>query len=104
MFESAIEKREVEELIGTEISNDLFHKALEYAKRKQAYIYSREKRLVVMQHWYLVKLAEEYARSLVLSKFTMDLCRKLSDMEKERQINNNLGAPQNTHIITVSAL
>lgn len=55
MQQSDVEKREVEELLGAEISEDLFQKALEYAKRKQAYIFLRENRSVVMEHWYLVK-------------------------------------------------
>ena len=46
-------------------------------------IYQREQREVVLQHWYLVKLTEEYVRSLAFSKFTMDLCSALRDMEKE---------------------
>lgn len=66
MQQPDVEKREVEELLGAEISEDLFRKALEYAKRKQAYIFSREKRSVVMEHWYLVKLTEECARSHLL--------------------------------------
>ncbi len=55
---------------------------MKYARHKQEYIYQREHRQVVLQHWYLVKLTEEYVRSLAFSKFTMDLCRTLQDMEK----------------------
>ncbi len=36
-----------------------------------------------MQHWYLVKLTEEYVRSLSFSKETADLCGTLRNMEKE---------------------
>ena len=60
-----------------------FEQALKYARHKQEYIYQREQREVVLQHWYLVKLTEEYVRSLAFSKFTMDLCSALRDMEKE---------------------
>lgn len=102
--EDDVRKEEVEELLGFSITDEQFLEALEYAKRKQTYIFERDERAVVMQHWYLVKLTEEYVRSLALSKFTMDLCRRITDMEKEHQVNKNLGAPQDTHIITVSAL
>lgn len=78
-----VEKKEVEELLGCEITDEQFEEALKYARHKQEYIYQREHRQVVLQHWYLVKLTEEYVRSLAFSKFTMDLCSALRDMEKE---------------------
>ena len=78
-----VEKREVEELLGCEITDEQFEQALKYARHKQKYIYQREQRKVVLQHWYLVKLTEEYVRNLAFSKFTMDLCSALRDMEKE---------------------
>ena len=53
-----VEKREVEELLGCTITDEQFEEALKYARHKQAYIYQREPRAVVMQHWYLVKLTE----------------------------------------------
>lgn len=98
-----VEKREVEELLGCTITDEQFEEALKYARHKQAYIYQREPRAVVMQHWYLVKLTEEYVRSLAFSKFTMDLCRTLQDMEKEHPIINQ-SAPTNNHIVAVPAL
>lgn len=96
-------KREVEELLGCEITDEQFEEALKYARHKQEYIYQRERRQVVLQHWYLVKLTEEYVRSLAFSKFTMDLCRTLQDMEKEHPIINQ-SAPTNNHIVAVPAL
>lgn len=81
-----VKKEEVEELLGCVITDEQFDKALEYARRKQEYIYNREHRAVVLQHWYLVKLTEEYVRSLAFSKFTMDLCSALRDMEKEHSV------------------
>lgn len=98
-----VEKKEVEELLGCEITDEQFEEALKYARHKQEYIYQRERRQVVLQHWYLVKLTEEYARSLAFSKFTMDLCRTLRDMEKEHSIRNQ-SAPTDNHIVAVSAL
>lgn len=96
-------KREVEELLGCEITDEQFEQALKYARHKQEYIYQREQREVVLQHWYLVKLTEEYVRSLAFSKFTMDLCRTLRDMEKEHSIRNQ-SAPTDNHIVAVPAL
>ena len=96
-------KKEVEELLGCEITDEQFEEALKYARHKQEYIYQREHRQVVLQHWYLVKLTEEYVRSLAFSKFTMDLCRTLQDMEKEHPIINQ-SAPTNNHIVAVPDL
>lgn len=96
-------KQEVEDLLGFNITDCQFQEALKYAKKKQEYIYKQEPRQVVMQQWYLVKLTEEYVRSLALSKFTMDLCRKLSNMEKEH-LEQHGGTPTSNHIVTVSAL
>lgn len=98
-----VEKREVEELLGCTITDEQFEEALKYARHKQAYIYQREPRAVVMQHWYLVKLTEEYVRSLAFSKFTMDLCRILRDMEKEHPITDR-SAPTDIHIVAVPVL
>lgn len=82
-----VKREEVEELLGCVITDEQFNEALEYARRKQKYIYKQEHRAVVFQHWYFVKLTEEYVRSLAFSKFTMDLCRTLRDMEKEHSAN-----------------
>lgn len=98
-----VEKKDVEEILGCGITDEQFNKALEYAKRKQAYIYRREHRAVVLQHWYLVKLTEEYVRSNAFSHFTTNLCRTLQDMEKEH-LFNELGAPTDNHILADSAL
>lgn len=82
-MERIVKKEEVEELLGCRITDGQFEKALGYARDKQVYIYQRDKRPVVLQRWYLVKLTEEYVRNLAFSKFTMDLCSTLRDMEKE---------------------
>ena len=86
-----VKKEEVEELLGCVITDEQFNEALEYARRKQEYI------------WYLVKLTEEYVRSLAFSKFTMDLCSALCDMEKEHSVKNQ-SAPTDNHIVAVPAL
>jgi len=98
-----VKKEEVEELLGCMITDEQFNKALGYARKKQEYIYNRDQRAVVLRHWYLVKLTEEYVRSLALSKFTMDLCSTLHDMEKEHSVKNQ-SAPTDNHIVTVPAL
>lgn len=96
-------KEEVEELLGCMITDGQFNKALGYARKKQEYIYKRDHRAVILQHWYLVKLTEEYVRSLVLSEFTKDLCSTLHDMEKEHSVKNQ-SAPTDNHIVAVPAL
>lgn len=83
-----VTKSEVEELLGCEVDEKLFRDALAYAKKKQQYSYEREKRPVILQHWYLVKLTEECVRALAFSRFTMDLCETLNNIEKERQVND----------------
>lgn len=98
-----VKKEEVEELLGYMITDEQFDEALDYARRKQEYIYNRDHRAVVLQHWYLVKLTEEYVRSLAFSKLTMDLCSILHDMEKEHSVKNQ-SAPTDNHIVAVPAL
>ncbi len=98
-----VKKREVEQLLGCEITDGQFDEALVYAKRKQEYIHSQEHSAVALQHWYLVKLTEEYVRNLAFSKFTMDLCSFLRDMEKEHLFKEQ-GTPANNHIVAGSAL
>ena len=80
-------KMEVEQLLGCHITDEQYIEAFKYAKDKQEYIYKQERRAAVVQRWYLVKLIEEYVRSLAFSKLTMDLCQKRSDMEKEHLTN-----------------
>lgn len=87
-MEESVKKSEVEELLGYGITDQQFKEALELAKHKQSYIYQREQRPVVLQHWYLVKLAEECVSSLAFSKFTADLCRTLRDMENVQMAVN----------------
>ncbi len=94
-----VEKAEVEELLGTKITDEQFSEALAFARKKQKYIYQQEKRTIVLQHWYLVKLTEEYVRNLSFSKFTTDLCRILHDMEREYSININCQSTPTTSIL-----
>ena len=82
---STVIKQEVEAMLGTQVDEEMFNKALSMAKAKQIYIYNQENRQVVLQDWYLVTLTKEYVISLAFSKFTMDLCEALKDMEKEHQ-------------------
>lgn len=96
-----VSKEDVERLLGFGITDKHFNAALEYAKRKQEYIFNMERSPVVWQDWYLVKLAEEYARSTAFSLFTMELYRTLLDMEKEHPVKNR-SAPMDNHIVAVS--
>ena len=98
-----VSKKEIEDIIGCEIGEAEFTEALQFAKRKQEYIFQQEQRPVIKEHWYLVMLTEEYVRNLAFSRFTMDLCRFAHDMEKEHLFNEQ-GTPKDNHIITLSAL
>lgn len=98
-----VKKEELEDILGCGITDEQFNKALEYAKRKQAYIYKQEHRSAVLRRGYLVKLTEEYVRSLAFSRVTMDLCITLRNMEKEHSVKNQ-SAPTNNHIVAVTAL
>jgi len=75
-------KMEVEQLLGCPITDEQYIEAFKYAKDKQDYIRKQEHRATVMQRWYLVKLIEEYVRSLEFSKLTIDLCKKCDGMKK----------------------
>lgn len=97
-----MEKKEVEELLEMEIPDSLFQLALRYAERKQRYIYEQTQEETVMEHWYLVKLTEEYVRSIAFSEFTMHVCRALEDMEKEHSAKSQ-SAHRNIHIVACPA-
>lgn len=97
-------KQEVEKELKVTISDDLYNEALNYAKSKQAYIFAKEGRKVVLQEWYLIKLISEYVISLTFSKFTMDLCVERHNMEKKHSANKKLSAHSNNHIVTSSML
>ncbi len=58
MQKQEVKRQEVEELLGFGITDEQLREALECARHKQEYIYQLEKRPVVLQHWYLVKLTE----------------------------------------------
>lgn len=93
-----ITKHEVERLLGAEITDEQFDEALEYAKRKQAYIFSREHSPAVLQPWYLAILTKEYVGQLAFSRFTMDLCATLRSMEKECPVKDQNTLTHN-HIV-----
>lgn len=98
---AGIKKEELEGLLGCSITEGQFAEALACAVRKQAYIYEYDKRPVVLQKWYLMKLTEEYVRNLAFSEHTMDLCRKIRNMEKEHPAKSNCqSALTDVHIVT----
>lgn len=96
-------KREVEGMIGSELSEDLRHTALTYAERKQQCIYEQCHDPVVMQEWYLSVLMEEFIKRNALSEMTINLCRTLRNMEKEHSAKSQ-SAQSDIHIVTGSAL
>ena len=95
-----VKKEEVEELLKSKITDRQFQLALRYARKKQEYIYGQEHRPVVLQHWYLVCLTEEYVRNLAFSDFTMALCGMMRNMEKEHLVKNQ-DALTDIHIVAV---
>lgn len=98
-----VRKEEIEELLGVEITEEQFEEAFGYAKQKQSYIFQREKRLEVMKRWYLIKLTAEYVGNLAFSRFTMDLCSTLANMEKEHSTKSQ-STPTVNHIVQASAI
>lgn len=73
--EDGVKKEEVERELGFSISNSQFQQALEHARRKRERICQRAESRETLSHWYLVKLTEECARGIVLSKYTVDAFR-----------------------------
>ena len=88
MEETDVKKEEVEEILGCKISTDHFCEALSYAKRKQQRLYGKEKRNVILQHWYLVQLTKEAAINIAFAEFTANLCGVMKNMEKEHSVRN----------------
>lgn len=101
-MQKAVRKEEVEELLGFEITNEQFQEALKYAVHKQDYTYELEGDKRILQHWYLVKLTEEYVRRLAFSRYTFYLCRLMRNMEKEHSVKNQSALTDN-HIVTETA-
>ncbi len=95
-------KKEIETLLGYEITEARFNDALDYARCKQMHIFSLEQRPVVLQGWYAAQLAAEYVKSHAFSNATVDLCR-LYNMEKERRFRRTRHS-KGTPIVAVSAL
>lgn len=93
-MQDKIKREEVEELLGYCITESQFLEALEYAKRKQEYIYKTTQRKVVLKQWYLIRLTMEYIRNLEFSRMTITLCQELDNMEKEHP--NKKGTPCTT--------
>ena len=105
-MQKTVRKEEVEELLGCEITNEQFQEALKYAVHKQEYTYELEGDKRILQHWYLVKLTEEYVRSLAFSRYTFDLCRLMRlmrNMEKEHSVKNQSALTDN-HIVAETVL
>lgn len=98
-----MEKREVEGMIGAELSENFRRAALTYAERKQQCIYEQCHDPAVMQKWYLSTLMEEFFKRTAFSEMTMNLCRTLRNMEKEHSAKSQ-SAQSDIHIVTGSAL
>lgn len=84
-----VRKEEVEKLLGYEISEENFEEALDHAKRKQKLLSKIDKRPVIMEHWYLIMLIKEYVEICAFSKFTVERCKRLIDIEKAFRAHQN---------------
>ena len=93
-MQNKVKKEEVENLLGCHITESQFLEALEYAEKKQKYIYKTTQRKVVLKQWYLIRLTMEYVRNLEFSRMTITLCQELGNMEKEHP--NKKGTPCTT--------
>lgn len=93
-----IKKKEVERLLGCNITDGQFEEALGFATRKQEQLYKHGHKPAVLQPWYLARLTEEYVRALAFSRLTMDICMEFCNMEKEHQTRSQ-GAPTHNHIV-----
>lgn len=69
-----VSRTEIEKLLKVEIPEELFLKALNFARGKQNYIFQTSKREIVLQKWYLIELVKGYVISLLFSQYTMELC------------------------------
>lgn len=98
-----VQKEEVEEYLGVNITDKQFEEAMESARIKQNYLYERYANPVMLQHWYLVKLVEEHVISHALTKLTMDLCDMHYNMKKEYPFKEQGTHPHN-HIVSYSYL
>lgn len=97
-----VKKKEVEYLLGCRITDEQFEEALMHARRKQRYIFQRDRHPGVLQKRYLAMLVSECIKSCVLSRFTMEVCRESRNMEKEHSTKSQSAQTVN-HIVSVPA-
>ncbi len=85
-------KREVERIIGFNITDKQYKEAYGYAKKKQANIYKREHRTEVLKPCYLIKLIAECINQFAFAELTLILSKELYNIEKEHP--HKQGTPQ----------
>lgn len=95
-------KDNVEIILKKSLTQNEFEEAFKLAKKKQNYIYIRDNNKTVLQNWYLVALTAEYVRSLAFQRFTMDLCERHENMEKEHFTHKCKSALPVPHIVSSS--
>lgn len=98
---SILSKKNVEELLHEEITDEMYERALESAKRKQERLYQRYQTAYTLEEWYLLQLIKEAVVEQAFSDFTIALCTSLHDMEKEHLSRKDIGAPTANHIVAV---
>lgn len=82
-------KKEVEKLLGHDVTDGEFKEALEHARRKQELLSKIDKRPVITEHWYLITLIKEYIEICAFSRFTLERCKRLIDIEKACRAHQN---------------
>ena len=97
-----IQKNEVEQKIGFEVTDEQFETGLQYAKRKQELLLQAGKRHASGRS-YLLELAKEAVMGIAFSDYTVRAYAMLRDMEKERQFKEH-GTPSDNHILSEFAL
>ena len=83
-----MQKSDIERLIGMEIPQESFDKALSMAEAKQRRIFSLTQDRRTMEPWYLMVLTKEIYFQNEFSKMTLDLCDQRDNMKKECPIKD----------------
>lgn len=78
-----IKKDDAEAYLGHAITDRQFKEALQKAIKKQVHIYRVVKDPEVMRSWYLAVLTAEYVDDAAFSETTLEIGRKILNMEKE---------------------
>ncbi len=94
-------RKEAEQLLGYQITDAAFERAYTRAQCKQMHIYQITDNVMVLEPWYLAQLIAEYVKSNAFSDFTIELSRRLRNMEKEHSFQRT-ERPNALPIVSIS--